>query len=91
MNDLIVGAIFFLYVVEGEPRLPIENPMTYIEQHRIILELKDYIHKMKRHDLEEFEMFLKRDKDDEDLDEASQKRLLQLYTLYLPVHKRLLP
>ena len=52
--------------------------MTHIEQHRIILELKDYSQKMKRYDLEEFTMFEKRDKDDEDLDAGSRKRLLGL-------------
>jgi len=65
--------------------------MTHIEQHRIILELKDYSQKMKRYDLEEFTMFEKRDKDDEDLDAGSRKRLLGLYVLYVPERKRILP
>lgn len=65
--------------------------MTHSEQHRIVLELKDYAHKMKRYDLEEFNMFEKRDKDDEDLDERSRKRLVQLYLLYVPEHMRILP
>ncbi len=65
--------------------------MTHSEQHRIVLELKDYSRKMRRYDLEEFSMFEKRDKDDEDLDANSRKRLLELYTLYVPEHKRLLP
>lgn len=65
--------------------------MTHLEQHRIILELKDYAQKMKRYDLEEFSMFEKRDKDDEDLDARSQKRLLEFYTLYVPERKRILP
>ncbi len=46
----------------------------------------DYTHKMKRYDQEEFEMFVKRDKDDEDLDSISQKRLMHLYDFYV-VHK----
>ena len=62
--------------------------MTHIEQHKIILEVKDYTHKMKRRDLDEFDMFVKRDKDDEDLDTASRKRLLELYELYVPPNKR---
>jgi hypothetical protein len=62
--------------------------MTHIQQHKIILELKDYSHKMKRLDLEEYEMFAKRDKDDEDLDAISRKRLSDLYILYIPVHRR---
>ena len=62
--------------------------MTHIEQHKIILELQDYSHKMKRRDFEEFEMFVKRDKDDEDLDAASRKRLMDFYGLYVPPNKR---
>ncbi len=65
--------------------------MTHAEQHRLILELKDYVHKMRRSDLEDFSMFEKRDKDDEDLDQASWKKLVDLYSQYVPVHKRILP
>lgn len=65
--------------------------MTHTEQHRLIHELKDYLHKMKRYDLEEFNMFEKRDKDDEDLDRASWKKLVDLYSQYVPEHKRILP
>lgn len=56
--------------------------MTHAEQHKLIVELMDFARKMKRYDQEEFEMFVKRDKDDEDLDTMSQKRLLQLYETY---------
>ncbi len=62
--------------------------MTHIEQHKMIQELKDYLHKMKRYDQEEFEMFLKRDADDEDLDAHSLRRLQQLYELYVPARLR---
>ncbi len=62
--------------------------MTHIEQHKIILELKDYAHKMQRRDLEEFEMFVKRDKDDEDLDNRSRERLKELYDQYVPARLR---
>ncbi len=62
--------------------------MTHIEQHKMIQELKDYLHKMKRYDQEEFEMFLKRDADDEDLDQQSTRRLRQLYELYVPARLR---
>jgi len=57
--------------------------MTHAEQHALIVELKDYARKMKRYDQEEFEMFVKRDTDDEDLDAMSQKKLVRLYTLYI--------
>jgi len=57
--------------------------MTHVEQHRMILELKDLIRKMKRDDEEMFAMFEKRDKDDEDLDVVSQKRLEGMYKKYI--------
>ncbi|HTY01060.1 MAG TPA: hypothetical protein VMG09_13625 [Bacteroidota bacterium] len=62
--------------------------MTHIEQHKMILELKDYTHKMNRRDLEEFDMFVKRDKDDEDLDNHSRSRLKELYDQYVPARLR---
>lgn len=65
--------------------------MTHTEQHRLILELKDFSHKMKRSDFDEFSMFEKRDKDDEDLDQASWKKLVEFYVKYVPPHKRILP
>ena len=64
--------------------------MTHAEQHRILSELKDYEWKMKRTDQERFAMFLKRDKDDEDLDDVSLNQLLALYTTYVPERRRLL-
>lgn len=57
--------------------------MTHAEQHKTIVELMDYERKMSRNDQEEFDMFVKRDKDDESLDTLSQKRLMQLYDLYI--------
>jgi hypothetical protein len=62
--------------------------MTHADQHQMIMELKDYSRKMKRYDQEEFEMFVKRDKDDEDLDHISSKRLREMYELYVPAHRR---
>lgn len=62
--------------------------MTHIEQHKIILELADYSRKMKRDDQEVFEMFVKRDKDDEDLDVQSANRLRRLYETYVPERLR---
>lgn len=62
--------------------------MTHAEQHEMIIELMDYSRKMKRTDQEDFEMFVKRDKDDEDLDQMSWKRLRQLYEHYVPAHRR---
>jgi hypothetical protein len=61
--------------------------MTHDEQHAMIVELQDYARQMNRYDQEEFEMFVKRDKDDEDLDSLSRKRLTELYALYVPKRK----
>ena len=62
--------------------------MTHQEQHSIINELKDYERKMKRNDQEEFLMFVQRDKDDEDLDQRSRSRLMELYEAYVPARLR---
>jgi hypothetical protein len=56
--------------------------MTHSEQHKMIVELIDYARKMTRYDQEEFDMYVKRDKDDESFDTMSQKRLIQLYETY---------
>ena len=64
--------------------------MTRVEQHNIIDELKDYARFMKGRDALDFEMFIKRDKDDEYLDELSQQRLealLQTYKAMKPKSK----
>lgn len=58
--------------------------MTHVEQHKIIETLRDYESKMKGRDSYDFDMFRKRDKDDEELDEASRKRLMVLYEKYVP-------
>jgi hypothetical protein len=62
--------------------------MTHDEQHRMIVELLDSHAKMKRYDEEEFLMFVKRDKDDEDLDTVSQKRLQALFETYIQRGRR---
>ncbi len=50
--------------------------------------LRDYEHKMRGRDLDDFEMMHKRDRDDEDLDEISRKNLTQLYIKYVPERLR---
>jgi hypothetical protein len=57
--------------------------MTSIEQHKMIAALCDYERRMTRDEMREFEMFRKRDKDDEDLDNASRKRVTELYEKYV--------
>lgn len=58
--------------------------MTRVEQHKIIESLRDYEHKMKGRDRNDFEMFRKRDSDDEELDELSRRKLLEMYEKYVP-------
>ncbi len=62
--------------------------MTHDEQHKMIVELMEYSSRMKRYDQEDFAMFVKRDKDDEDLDTISQKRLMHLYETYATKGRR---
>ncbi len=58
--------------------------MTRVEQHKIIETLRDYAHKMRGRELDEFEMMRKRDRDDEEIDEISRRRLMELYVKYVP-------
>ena len=57
--------------------------MTHAEQHAMIAELEDVSRRMNRRDQEDFEMFVKRDKDDEDLDALSERRLRQIHAAYV--------
>ena len=58
--------------------------MTRTEQHKMIEALREYEHKMKGRDLDDFEMMRKRDRDDEELDELAWRKLLELYNKYVP-------
>lgn len=58
--------------------------MTRVEQHKIIEELRDYMPKMRGTDLDAFEMMRKRDRDDEELDDLTRRRLSELYVKYVP-------
>ena len=60
--------------------------MTKTDQHRMIQDLKDYVSKMGREDRYDFEMFMKRDKDDEELDSLSRKKLEEMHKRY--VHRK---
>jgi hypothetical protein len=62
--------------------------MTRIEQHKVIEALRDYVYKMRGRDLDDFEMMRKRDRDDEDLDEITRRRLSELYVKYIPERLR---
>ena len=57
--------------------------MTRIELHKMVQELRDFASKMNRDDARQFEMLLKRDLDDEDLDSSAVKKLEELYGTYV--------
>lgn len=57
--------------------------MTHEEQKRMVQELRDYTHRMTRTEEEAFQMYVKRKKDDEDLDNISQKKLAEMYERYV--------
>ena len=57
--------------------------MTRPEQHKLVQELKYHSASMSGPDRYEFDMILKRDKDDEDLDAIAQRALERLAGLYL--------
>jgi hypothetical protein len=57
--------------------------MRIVEQHKLIQELRDYLPKMNSTDRYDFEMFQKRDKDDEELDALSTAKLEAMQKRYI--------
>jgi hypothetical protein len=62
--------------------------MTHADQKRLIRELKDFEWKLTRDETDEFRMMVKRDKDDEDLDELAMNRLASLHERYVTYRRR---
>jgi len=56
---------------------------TYAEQKKMIEELQRISYRLKGKDKYDFEMFLKRHEDDEDLDSLSMRRLREIYEKYV--------
>lgn len=56
--------------------------MRNTDQKKIIEQLKRYERKFSQAEQKEFKMFVKRHKDDEDLDNISFQKLKDLYTKY---------
>jgi hypothetical protein len=56
--------------------------MRIIEQHKLIQGLRDFVAKMDRKDRDDFEMYAKRDKDDEELDNIAYQKLEQMHAKY---------
>jgi hypothetical protein len=57
--------------------------MRIIDQRKMIQDLKDYASKMDRRERDEFEMFEKRSKDDEELDNLAFTRLQEMHKRYV--------
>jgi 16S rRNA G966 N2-methylase RsmD len=62
--------------------------MTSVEQHKMVQRLKHKTSKMDQGEKRFFEMIVKRDRDDEDLDSASMVKLKALYTKFFPGHSQ---
>lgn len=60
------------------------KPMTRIEQRKMLETLREYSHKMRGREADDFEMMRKRDRDGEDLDRLSVQRLLEMFEKYVP-------
>jgi len=56
--------------------------MQYRDQQKYLDTLKRYEKKFDREEMQDYKMFLKRHKDDEDLDRLSMGKLKALYTKY---------
>jgi hypothetical protein len=62
--------------------------MAYRDQQKYLDFLKRFENKMDRSELEDYKKFIKRQKDDEDFDTVSMKKLKDLYDkFYTPVDK----
>ncbi len=56
--------------------------MSYRDQRKYLEILKKYERNFTREESEEYKMFIKRQKDDEDFDSVSMKRLIELHDKY---------
>ena len=57
--------------------------MRIIDQHKLIQELREYLPKMSPADRYDFEMFAKRDKDDEEFDALANMKLEAMQRKYI--------
>ena len=56
--------------------------MTHVEQHKMILALRDVAPRMTREEQTRFTMYEKRDRDDEELDDLSRERMEAMHAKY---------
>jgi hypothetical protein len=62
--------------------------MTFVEQHKMVQQLRSKTLKMTDDEKTLFEMIVKRDKDDEELDVISMAKLKNIYEKYFPKHSK---
>jgi hypothetical protein len=62
--------------------------MTSVEQRKMVQRLKQVMTKMNSDERQSFEMMLKRDHDDEELDSLTMTKLKQLHTNYFPKNSK---
>ncbi len=62
--------------------------MTFVEQTRMVEDLRLFHSKMDRREQEDFAMMLKRQKDDEQFDNLTQMRLQVLHKKYVPARTK---
>ena len=58
--------------------------MTSVEQRKMVQRLKQVMMKMNSSDRQSFEMMVKRDRDDEELDSLTMAKLKQLHEKFFP-------
>jgi len=59
-----------------------DSTMSFRDQQKYLDELKKYEKQLTRQESEDYKKFIKRQKDDEDFDSVSMKRLKDLYDKY---------
>lgn len=62
--------------------------MTSVEQRKMIQKLKPVVMKMSADERRGFEMMVKRDHDDEELDSLTMAKLKQLHGKFFPKHSK---
>jgi hypothetical protein len=66
----------------GKIKKEIKVMSSYREQQKLLDNLKKYVRNFTRQENDEYKMFIKRQKDDEDFDSISMKRLKELHDKY---------
>jgi hypothetical protein len=62
--------------------------MTSVEQRKMVEKLKSVVMRMGADERREYEMMVKRDRDDEELDSLTMTKLKQLHGKFFPKHSK---